>query len=345
MLRTTVIAKTDIVQSTRRIRQSDEAMLVSLLESHERLIRDIVSAHQGIIIKGGGDSFWIIYPSVTTAALASIEIQRQLRLQQAGYDGEKRLAVRAVIALGDVLHRDNDVFGAGMSLAARMEEITPGDTIYLSEAAWLALNHGEVQTRYVGEFDFKGFERSKVYQVEFEYTTRILRDVFVLMTDLTRFIGYYTTHPVDEVERMLIAYDALVQRVCLEHQGVIRQVLGDGFFLTFPTAVDAIQAANLLQSAWLAYIVEDGVPVGLQVGMARGDLYSFRSYLYGVSLNEAYRIGHVGSQVPNPLPNGTEVMVTVGVVQALADTAWQARLVPITAGNDEVAYRLVPAEG
>src|SRR5262245_24966354 len=103
-LLSTVVMKTDLRSYTARVRGLDEGGLRTLLQDHTALVQPIIAAHDGQIIKGAGDAFWITFPSVTAAARAAIAMLRELRHTQVGQPEERRLAMRAVIALGDVLH-------------------------------------------------------------------------------------------------------------------------------------------------------------------------------------------------------------------------------------------------
>ena len=126
-VKTTVIAKTDIVEYTPRISKLSEAELSKLLSDHQTFVSGIVTKFEGSIVKGEGDSFWIIFPSVTTAVLAAIEMHDALRVMQAGRGEEKCLAIRVAITVGDILHQENDIFGFAVNLLARIETITPAN--------------------------------------------------------------------------------------------------------------------------------------------------------------------------------------------------------------------------
>lgn len=97
MLRTTVIAKTDLVKSTQHFRSLTAAQLSNLLDSHSRLFPPIVEQYQGTVIKSEGDAFWLTFPSVTAAALAAIDMQRELRHTQHNLPEPERLAMRVVM--------------------------------------------------------------------------------------------------------------------------------------------------------------------------------------------------------------------------------------------------------
>ena len=102
-LRTTAILKTDIAGSTPRFREKSEADLAVLLREHRGLVERLAATHDGHVVKPEGDGFWLVFPSVTAAALAAMAMQEELRLAQPN-KGDDRLAMRVVISLGDVLH-------------------------------------------------------------------------------------------------------------------------------------------------------------------------------------------------------------------------------------------------
>ena len=104
-LRVTAILKTDISDSTPRFRNLPQADLTALLAEHREFVCCLAEEKEGRIAKAQGDGFWIIFPSVTAAALAAMAMQEELRRTQLN-KGRDRLAVRVVIALGDVLHDD-----------------------------------------------------------------------------------------------------------------------------------------------------------------------------------------------------------------------------------------------
>jgi class 3 adenylate cyclase len=162
-LRTTVILKTDIVDSTPRTAGQTQFEMGIQRKQHKQFIAQTVIENHGSIYQEEGDAYWVEFPSVTNAALAAIEIHQKLRSLQAGKGERQRLALRIVITVGDILHQENSMIGTTMSLTARIEKVNPPDEIYLSHAAWLVLNKAEIQTSFVGEFDFKGFREPEKF--------------------------------------------------------------------------------------------------------------------------------------------------------------------------------------
>src|SRR5262245_23872588 len=123
-LRTTVVMKTDISGSTARFRQLLAADLQALLSEHRDFLARHAAEHDGRIMKGAGDGYWLEFLSVTGAAKAAIAMQESLRLAQLSR-GDDRLAIRIVIALGDIAVQDGDFIGEPFALAARVEAVTP----------------------------------------------------------------------------------------------------------------------------------------------------------------------------------------------------------------------------
>lgn len=322
MLRSTVIAKTDICGFTTRVESLSETELSSLLDRHKAFISDIVAKNVGSIIKGEGDSFWIVFPSVTVAALAAIEMQQELRFMQAGQSDAERLAIRVAITLGDVLHQDQDVFGDAVNLAARIEAVTPRDEIYLSHAAWLALNKAEVETSYVNEFALKGIkELTRVYKIEQRYKTRVVKDQIIVMTDVSDFSRYCQSHTIGEVEDLLEFLEKLVKGICEENGGVIRLVLGDGYMLTFEDALHGLAAVQRFCTRWNEFVGQNHIACGQRIGVHRGDINIFRSCLYGVAVNTADSLRNIR------FVRDKAVALISGKVRAeVIGTIWEHRL-------------------
>ena len=292
-LRTTVVLKTDIVDSTPRLAGQTQTEMGLQRKQHRQFITESAARQHGAIFQEEGDAFWIEFPSVTDAVLASIEMQQNLRTMQAGRGENQRLAIRAVVTLGDILHQESDTMGMTMSLTARIEKITPPDGIYLSHAAWLVLNKAEVQTSFVGEFNLKGFsEPEKVYKVNQKSGIRVLTDHCIVFADAKGFSRFFSTHANEEVERFLLEYDDLMNEVCARHGGVVRQVMGDMYFLTFEVANQTIAAVRMLCQKWNR--INEHYNIGIAIGVHKGNLHVFRSYVFGNDINTTEYLSALG---------------------------------------------------
>ncbi len=158
--------KTDISGWTLRLRALGERQFATLLTEHRDLLSRVATAHDGRIVKPEGDGYWLVFPSVTAAALAAMSMQEELRLAQSTV-GDTRLSMRIVTALGDIVHADGGLVGEAVVLTTRVEAIAPPDEIYVAASAWLSMNHAKIRSTFVDSFSLKGFtEPVLVYRLE-----------------------------------------------------------------------------------------------------------------------------------------------------------------------------------
>jgi len=328
-LRTTVIMKTDISGSTSRFRELLAADLQTLLGDHRDFLARHAAEYDGQIIKAAGDGFWLEFPSVTGAAKAAIDMQEALRLAQLNR-GDDRLAIRIVIALGDIAVQDGDFIGDAFALATRVEAVTPPDEIYLTAAARLALTPAEIQTALVENFAFKGFaEPMPVYRIERRDRTRIFADTYILFSDLRGFGRMMDAAPTSAtVERILDALDAQTRRSAQELGGTIRFNLGDSYCVTFDEAAQAIAWAERLTRNWDAIRHQEQFGCTISIGLHRGTLYTFRSFLYGRDVWIASQLQTASAKLLESEENG--IFVTGAVRSALFGTPSHNRLQPVT---------------
>jgi len=328
-LRVTAIMKTDISGSTARFRTLLEPDLTTLLAEHRELLGRVAAAHDGRIVKPEGDGFWLAFPSVTAGALAAMTMQEELRLAEAS-KGDRRLAMRIVITLGDVLHQEGALVGDAVVLASRIEALTPPHEIYLSAAAWLAVNQAEVRTALVDAFTLKGFTGLvPVYRIEQTYRTRVIPDQYIVITDLRRFTAVVEIVPMTEVEKILDRLQELVGNVCRDFSGANRFSAGDSYFLTFPDARLALAAVERLAEEWRAPGHREGSLCPMGVAVHKGVLYAFRDFLYSRDLNIAAAVERVARRVS---PGDTVVFVTGQVRRDLVGSAWDERFQRVDVG-------------
>jgi class 3 adenylate cyclase len=324
-LRATVVMKTDISGSTVRFRSLAEPDLTALLAEHHELLVRTAGRHHGRIVKSEGDGHWLVFPSVTAAALAAMAMQEDLRLAQPG-KGDDRLAMRIVITLGDVLLQEGALVGDAVVLAARIESVTPPDEIHLSQAAWLAVSRAEVRTSPVDTFVLKGFEGPvPVYRVDQAHRTRVVEGQYIVITDLRGFMAFVESHSTTAVERVLDHLLELVGAVCRDFGGTTRFVGGDSYGLTFPEVGAAMQAVERLRREWLDFQQRDGFRCDINIAVHRGALNLFRSYLYGSDVNVVV----AAESATHDIGESGGIFVTDRVRDEVADTPWAARLRPV----------------
>lgn len=335
MLRATVVAKTDICRFTERVSTLSEQDLGRLLSQHKHLVSEIMSRGEGSIVKGEGDSFWAIFPSVTRAAQASLELHRELRVAQAGLLDQARVAIRVAIALGDVLHQDNDIFGDAVNLAARIESVTPPDEIYLSQAAWLALNKSEVQTSFVEQLYLKGIAQpEQIYKVEHKLRIHPLVQQVVVLSDISGFHGYLKNHSLEEVEQVLLGFRQIVEKTSDEMGGLVRGYHGDSCLVTFPEAVPALRAVEALTLQWESFVAKNAISCHLRTCVHKGNSYLYGSFVFGDAIDATYHFLALSRRL---IPTKDEnVTVVTGTVRDSVDEAAHGWKMTSLQGDTEI---------
>ena len=325
-LRLTTVMKVDVRGSTELIHTFTEDQLREFLDEQKNLVTNLVTQHQGQVIKGEGDAFWIVFASVTSATLAAIRIHEELRARRLGIPDERRVALRIVIAAGDVLHHAHDIFGTAVNLAARIETITPADEIFLSHGAWLALNQAEIQTALVGEFSLKGFdEPQSVYKVVHLQRTIVLQDQVMAFADVRGFSVYQPSATTAEVETLLLYLEQVVRVACDEYGGTVRVFAGDTAIFTFSDAAPALSAVDALCRSWDEYVQAHAIPCPLLVGMHRGTLAVFRSFAFGDALKVSMKL----NGLMRVIRHGTTascVAISGQIREMVRGSEWDSRL-------------------
>ena len=112
--------------------QRDDQLALELLEEHRRLLREIFPSFHGVEIKTIGDAFLVEFGSALEAAQCAIEIQRTLAKRNTDVTPDRRIQLKIGIHIGDVVHRDGDVYGDGVNIASRIEQLAGAGGICVS---------------------------------------------------------------------------------------------------------------------------------------------------------------------------------------------------------------------
>lgn len=161
---------TDLVGFT-ALTQRDERAALRLLEEHRDAVRPIFKRYRGHEVKTIGDAFLVEFESALDATQCAVEIQRSLYRGDAA-DGAERLAVRIGLHVGDVVHRDGDVYGDAVNIASRIEPLAEPGGICLSQTVFDQVhNKLEVPLRKLGPQQLKNvLFPMDVYAIELPWT-------------------------------------------------------------------------------------------------------------------------------------------------------------------------------
>lgn len=118
-----------------RLMEVDEAGTLARLKTHRvELIDPAIAKNRGIIIKTTGDGMLAEFHSVVDAVLCAAEVQRRMARRNADVSPPRWIQFRIGINLGDVIVDQNDIFGDGVNVAARLEALAEPGGICVSGA-------------------------------------------------------------------------------------------------------------------------------------------------------------------------------------------------------------------
>jgi adenylate cyclase len=96
------------------------------------LVEPKVSEHKGRTVKNTGDGLLAEFASVVDTVRCAAEVQRGMIDRDTEVPDERRIRFRIGINLGDVIAEDNDIFGDGVNVAARLEGLAEPGGICIS---------------------------------------------------------------------------------------------------------------------------------------------------------------------------------------------------------------------
>jgi adenylate cyclase len=91
-----------------------------------------VGEHRGRIVKNTGDGFLADFASVVDAVRCAVELQWGMAEREPEVPEERRIRFRIGVNLGDVIAEENDIFGDGVNVAARLEALADPDGVLVS---------------------------------------------------------------------------------------------------------------------------------------------------------------------------------------------------------------------
>ena len=167
--RLSAILAADVVGYSRLMGANEVGTLTSLKSHRAELIDPTIADHQGRIVKLTGDGMLIEFPSVVNAVECACHIQRDMPVRNASVAEDRRIEFRIGINLGDVIVDDDDIFGDGVNVAARLESVAKAGGIAVSQSVRDNVgNRLDLLFEDIGEQQLKNIEFPvRVFNVQF----------------------------------------------------------------------------------------------------------------------------------------------------------------------------------
>lgn len=166
--RLAAIVAADVAGYSRLMGENEVETLAALKVLRKDLIDPLIAGHKGHIVKTTGDGLLLEFPSVVEAVACAVNVQRGMLESNRRVLADRRIDFRMGINIGDVIFEDGDVFGDGVNIAARLEQIAPPGGICLSEDAYRQVrNKLDVAVYDVGQQRLKNIANPvRVYRID-----------------------------------------------------------------------------------------------------------------------------------------------------------------------------------
>jgi adenylate cyclase len=144
-----------------RLMEADEAGTLARLRTHRiELIDPAIAKNQGRIIKTTGDGMLVEFQSVADAVRCAAEVQVRMRRRNSDVPEDRRIQFRIGINLGDIIFDEGDIYGDGVNIAARLEQLADVGGVCVTQAVYDQVSDRvEVRFEDLGEKSLKNISR------------------------------------------------------------------------------------------------------------------------------------------------------------------------------------------
>lgn len=116
-----------------RLMEADEAGTLETLRRYRTAMAGLVERHDGRIVNTWGDAVIAEFASVVEAVQCAVEIQQEISNKDSDPPRAHRMRFRIGINLGDVMVDGSDIYGDGVNIASRLQELAePGGVVVSS---------------------------------------------------------------------------------------------------------------------------------------------------------------------------------------------------------------------
>ena len=145
----------------------DEEACTATLRMYRVVVEESISAHRGHIFSSAGDGVVAEFPSIVEAIRCAVEIQNEIAERNASVPDKQQMQFRIGVNLGDVIAEDKNLYGTGVNVAARLEQLAEPGGICISQTVYDQVRKiVEIPFEDIGEHRLKNIaEPIRVYRI------------------------------------------------------------------------------------------------------------------------------------------------------------------------------------
>ena len=158
--RLAAILAADVVGYSRQMGADEAGTLAALKRHREIIFNPAVAAHNGRIVKLIGDGAIVEFGSVVDAVNCALSVQRSGAPLPDAAARQPTIVLRIGINLGDVIIENDDIYGEGVNIAARLEPLAEPGGICVSSIVHESIgNRIDVRFQDGGDISVKNIDR------------------------------------------------------------------------------------------------------------------------------------------------------------------------------------------
>jgi TolB-like protein/class 3 adenylate cyclase len=154
--RLAAIVSADVAGYSRLMGRDESGTLAALKDVLQEVVDPAIAMHGGRVVKTTGDGLLLEFASVVNAVRCAVEVQMAMADRSAEIPEDRRITFRIGVNLGDIIVEGDDIFGDGVNVAARLQEIAPRGGICISGRV-----HEDVRDRLATAFEGGGTQTLK----------------------------------------------------------------------------------------------------------------------------------------------------------------------------------------
>ena len=131
--RLAAIFAADMVGYSRLMEADEEGTIARQKDHRKELIDPKIAEYHGRIVKLMGDGMLVEFASVVDAVRCAVEVQQGMVMREADVPEDRRIRYRVGVNLGDIVIDGDDILGAGVNVAARLEGLAEPGGVCISD--------------------------------------------------------------------------------------------------------------------------------------------------------------------------------------------------------------------
>ena len=162
--------------------KKDESHAIKVLNEHKKILKDNITPYRGKIIKHLDNMSFVEFFSATDAVNSAIKIHLKFKKENSQNPSTFQMNLKIGIHMGEVYEKNNDLFGEGVNLAARVQALAkPGGTV-TTHAIYNSIRSEEnIFVRNMGRVQLKNIKEPervfKIYTSKGEYNKENREDL------------------------------------------------------------------------------------------------------------------------------------------------------------------------